>query len=76
MRRFGKVSYQIIAKTMQEAHGTDPLSGTAELMWKNTVMRLTAMLQNDSEYFQDERFYAACQPGADVTALLPRGPRE
>jgi hypothetical protein len=70
MRRFGRTAYQVLAQTMQEAHGTEPLSGTAELMWTNTVLRLAATLENDSSYFQPERFITACQPGAN-TAQAP-----
>jgi hypothetical protein len=74
MRRFGKASYQMLAKAMQNAHGDQPLSGTAEVMWQCTCAQLGGMLAHDSQYFQFERFIAACKPGADVTALVSTGP--
>jgi hypothetical protein len=74
MRRFGKSSYQLLALAMQTAHGTEQISGTAETMWKDTIMHLARMLKNDSPYFQIERFTIACQPGAPVSELLRGGP--
>lgn len=74
MRRFGKVSYQMIARAMQDAHGNQPLSGTAEVMWRCTCAQLGGMLAHDSQYFRFERFIAACKPGADVAAVLRSEP--
>ena len=70
MRRFGKVSYQMIARAIQQAHGDQPLSGTAEVMWQGTCAQLGGMLANDSQYFRFERFMATCKPGADVASVL------
>lgn len=50
-------------------HDETPLSGTAEKLWLHTCASLACMLDDDSPYFQAERFYSACQPGADVSRV-------
>lgn len=63
MRRFGRRSYQQIAKAMFRAKGESPLSGTALAMWNTTVLALGQMLAADSHHFSYPRFLAACETG-------------
>jgi hypothetical protein len=68
-RMFTRTAYRQLAAMMQRVHDETPLSGTAEKLWLHTCASLACMLDDDSPYFQAERFYSACQPGADVSRV-------
>ena len=68
MAHFAKRHYEAIAQILQDNKPNVGLTDPSLVMWNSISCSLADLFGRDNPLFKRDRFYRACEPGANVRA--------